>query len=522
MGPDPESKETYIVYFGGGDGIVYAMTPRGSLRWSFDILPRALETDYPNINASVALGNKGLAVASAGGDVVWIPYDHYLNAPDDPCISRDRLFRAPREGPAWHLVTPGGKIEREAIAGTREIYPVTAISIRLLVHLDGSVQPARLDPDSIRITLVPHFEHEFELQSNGSTINIIPRDILHPGTEYAINIHVTCLLEQGARIHDETLVFKAGKVPGNCEITSFKGRSLNIVHMAIPQPAIIPSLNQIGFASLVIPFTIVEHDPDKRKFVAWAVQKFADFVPQERVSVYAFSGRHDGDFFMMEARNCLFEITSFNISLDTLRFASLIEVGGNARQGGSLVVQKWWERNPFKLVSELGSSSPITASIMMQHLKRVGLKEFLSALGPFTRALIRQLTRNTWASWGLVNHRHRLHGVGTFKIESGEEIAQDISQHFHVVSFLADKKHHRISARVEQKQTTPVAVLRIFLVDVVDMEAVPVNYSNCNRVSVSGTTTSVVLHVPGTIYLGAGRYRAYLMNGLSVIGAIDI
>nr|MDO8115518.1 hypothetical protein [Candidatus Sigynarchaeota archaeon] len=368
----------------------------------------------------------------------------------------------------------------------------------------------------------PAFDHEFELQSNGNTINIMPREILALGTEYAITIRVDYLLGQKTGSHEETLVFKTRHAPGQASIASFKDTSLRVVHMAIPQPAIVPSLNQIGFASLVIPFRIIEHDPERKRFVAWAVQKFADFVPQERVSVYAFSGRYDADFFMMEARNCLFEITSFNISLDTLRFATMLEPGGNARQGGSLVVQKWWARNPIKLVSELGSSSPITTRMMVQHLKHVGMTVFFSALVPFTRALLRQLFRNTWLSWGLVNHRHRLNGVGTFKIEDGGKIDESLSKDFDVISFAADEEHHRINAKVRHPSMPRDAMPRIFLVNTERMEAVPINYSNNNKVTLSGNTFTVELRVPKTMHVKHGACRAYLMNGLGIIAAADI
>ena len=34
LGPDPENKCEYLVYFGGGDGVVYAIDPSGRRRWS--------------------------------------------------------------------------------------------------------------------------------------------------------------------------------------------------------------------------------------------------------------------------------------------------------------------------------------------------------------------------------------------------------------------------------------------------------------------------------------------------------
>ena len=69
IGMDPEGKVSYLIYFGGGDGQVYAVDPQGTLRWAYNSLPGSLNIDYPNINSSIALGNSGLAVGTSTGDI---------------------------------------------------------------------------------------------------------------------------------------------------------------------------------------------------------------------------------------------------------------------------------------------------------------------------------------------------------------------------------------------------------------------------------------------------------------------
>ncbi len=533
IGPDPERAEPYLIYFGGGDGNVYAMTPRGQLRWSYDILPKAREIDYPNINASVALGNLGLSVASAGGDVVWIPYNYYIASPDDPGLVRESLFSAPSPGPAWHFVTPGGKIGRRAIDKPVKIYPVSTVSVRLLMHGAACVSPVEIDPGSITVESTPPFRCRVELQSNGCTINIIPLEILQPGIIYDMKVGAKYrhLSKTGDLV--TTIPLETTHETGKASIASFPGKVFDIVYMAIPQPPIVPSLNQIGFASLVIPFTVVDYDPATRSFVAWAVQEFADFVPQERVSVYAFSGRYIANFFTMEAKNCLFEITSFTISLDMLRFAGSIEAGGTAGQGGSLVVDKYWGSNKFKIMSELGSSSPITSRMMLNHLKTAGFKQFLSALGPFLKSLYRQLVRDTWKSWGLVNHHDQLIGVGTFKIQDHKKpIARksDLQAKadgtaqpgFILERFSVDKGRKRFTATIACSPASEGAVLRILLVDMGKHEAVPINYNTCNKLHRRRDVVDIVLTVPKHINLRGGKYRAMLMHGMCVLSTLEV
>ncbi|MBN2151958.1 MAG: hypothetical protein JW839_10955, partial [Candidatus Lokiarchaeota archaeon] len=530
VGPDPEHAEPYLVYFGGGDGVVYAMTPNGKLRWAYDILPKAIETDYPNINSSVALGNTGLSVASAGGDVVWIPYNYYLSNPDDPGFVRGSLFISPAPGASWHFVTPGGKVERAAIGGASapvSVFPVSTASFRLLVHGETGVAPAEIDPGSINVEPTPPFQCRVELQSNGCTINVIPLELLRPATAYSIKVGVSYRFGGRPGTLESAIPVATAPEPGKASIASFPGKVFAIVKMAIPQPPIIPSLNQIGFASLVIPFTIVAHDPSTRSFVAWAVQEFADYVPQERVSVYAFSGKYQGEFFTMEAKDCNFEITSFTVSLDMLRFAGKIEPDGTASQGGSLVVDKYWGTSNLKILSGLGTSSPITAGMLLRHLKAVGARRFFPALFQMMRSLLRILLRDTWTTWGLVNRRHQLIGVGTFKIQDPDPNvegsgAKPDTAACSVESFSYDGARRRFSAVITCPAGAKEAVLRIIIVDTAKTAALPINYNTCNKVQRRGERADVVFSVPKRFDLHCGTYRALLMHGLRVLAALDV
>nr|MDO8112658.1 PQQ-binding-like beta-propeller repeat protein [Candidatus Sigynarchaeota archaeon] len=533
IGPDPEKLAPYLLYLGGGDGRVYAIDPDGRLRWSYDTLVKAKNKDYPNINASIALGHSGIAVASSTGDIIWIPYDCLLpwkegqETPNEvEGVKWGSVLDSPQTGPCWHYITPGGKLsETPIINDAQEILPVNTISLRLLLHGGIGAIPARLDPGSIRITTSPVFKHRFEIQSNMSTINIIPEEILAPGTAYTISISTSYeWIDRGTFDHSVDLPFKTRDASNKSPLSGKEDRVFIIIHIAIPQPSIIPSLNQIGFASLEIPFTIIDVDENKKRFIAWGVQKFGDEgVPQKRVTIYAFSGSYDGDYFMMDSRKCLFEITSFNIPLDLFRIAGVMEPDGSASQGGSLIVEKHWGTHMLKILGEMGSTSPITSKMMFAHLKSVGIVQFFKALGPFFTALLRQVQGETWKTWGLINHRDQLLGAGTFNIKPGSSEKEVFLKDVRVCSFAVDNKKREIVAEVEgvPKIGAWDPVVHIILADKDTMDVIPINYSKNNAQSSREGKIRVILSIPKDALVGHANVRAYLLASLYLVKTID-
>ncbi|MDD1779066.1 MAG: PQQ-binding-like beta-propeller repeat protein [Candidatus Helarchaeota archaeon] len=114
IGPDPEEKVPYLIYFGGGDGVLYAIDPDGQLRWSYNTLEQATSTDYPNINASIALGHNGIAVAASTGDVIWVSYDYYRKK-DAPGITLGENLVPKENVVLWHFVSHGGRLNLKSL-----------------------------------------------------------------------------------------------------------------------------------------------------------------------------------------------------------------------------------------------------------------------------------------------------------------------------------------------------------------------------------------------------------------------
>lgn len=527
IGPDPEEKVPYLIYFGGGDGVLYAMDPNGQLRWSYNTLEQAINTDYPNINASIALGHNGIAVASSTGDVIWVSYDYYRTQ-DAPGITLGENVVPKEKGVFWHFVSPGGRLNLQPLkTEVQGIDPTNIISLRLLIQDGTNIFPAILETTAIRLDPTPLFHYRFEVQSDQSTLNIIPTTILHPGTDYTLNISASYINREGQTAStDETVQLRTQDVLNEASMLAGKDTSFKILHMAVPQPRIIPSLDQIGLASLSIPFSIAETDPERRTFVAWAVHKFGEKgVPQKRITLYAFSGTVEGDYFLMESRNCLFEITSFVMPLDLFRLAGRLQSDGTIAAGSSLLIEKFLGLNLISLFRQLGGSSPVMPGALLKNLRMGGLVQFMKAAISFFPSLLRQVAGNTWANWGLINHAQKLIGVGTFQMASISDERESIKEGIEVYSFKAEPTKRRIVAELKVPTKDPEwpTVIGILLIDQSTGRACPLNYNSSLKYrDLKDGKKRVILSIPRFLSLKPGTLRAYLMVDIYSIEKIDL
>ena len=285
--------------------------------------------------------------------------------------------------------------------------------------------------------------------------------------------------------------------------------------MAIPQPTIIPSLNQIGFASLTIPFSVIESDHENKTFSAYAVQKFAgEGVPQERTSLYAFSGKVEDDYFLMDCQNCEFEITSFKLPMDLFRISGFLRTDGTVARGGNLLIEKDWKGKFIQLMRDASKSSPISIPMLKNHLKEGGIKQFLKAAITFFPALFRQLFRGTWQSWGLLNHQNKLTGVGTFRLEAIPNEKDQKKEKIKVEKFEADLANRIIQAEVivPKEEDDLENVISIVLVDSKKGGTLPINYNNAmNYKDLGHGRKQVTLKIPKYFKLESKEIKAILM-----------
>jgi len=535
IGPDPENREDYLVYFGGGEGKVYAVDPAGEVRWTYDTLVLASRKDYPNINACPAAGNTGIAVATANGDIVWIPYDYYL---------KDKTKGIEREGSAgitkggFYFLSPGGILGKKPAGSERavKVHPNQIISLQLVAEDDGRTGPAEISPSSIRVKASLAFRFRTFLQSNMCTINVIPDETLEPSAEYEISVSAK-YRTPGGRSENISSGVKIKVEPAGKKNAFLEGdhSKFEITHMAMPQPEIVPSLDQIGIACQTIPFAIIRIGEDGR-FIAWAVQRFGESgtgeqysIPDQRFLFYAFSGRAIGDCFVMEARNCHFEGSAFPVPLDAFRVSGRVKKDGTAATGASLL-SEWEPPNIFdawdSFVVSTEEEGTGQQNWVINAIVRNGPLGFLQAASTAAPTIFNFILRRIWKPWKYLNHEGRFGGIGTFRMKplKGNDPV-DVSA-LEVKKFVFKPVSGRVVAEVDTsgaERENRQLVLGILLIDDETGEPVPVNYNaSIKRRRLSGSRKKVTLAIPLKYRLPGAKYTAILTADLDVVAELEI
>ncbi len=532
LGPDPEGKAAYLIYFGGGQGLVYAIDPEGRRRWSYDAMRDAVEKDYPNINASPALGRSGLAIAASNGDVLYVPYDYYTDS-GATGISRDATDGFPAEGAGWYAVSPGGLIDARALpsagqgAEPRAIDRGQVISLRLVVRQASTTVQTRPEAGSVQVGIEPPVGHRVEIQGDGRTVNIIPQDILPAGSEFVLSISGQYRVPNGPP-GTATGRLRMRTAAAGAEVPIVAGRSMfRISHMAFPQPAIVPTFNQIGIASLSIPMVVIEADPVGRTFVAWGVQTAGltesgepTGLANPRCLFYAFSGRWSGEAMLMTAENLYFDYPGLNVPADLLRLSGPVRANGGIGGGASLML----EIKPRSL-SQLLVTMTATAgdegrqgNFYGDLLARGGTQRFLGTMMSMVPAVSKMVGRQVWKDWDFYNHEGKALGVGTFRMSAIEARPASGLAGLEGARLRYDPASRCVVGRVRAPgggEAGAMGVLGIALVDRRSGRAVPINYTAATqRRRLDGGQIEVMLRIPDSVRLPEGQTRAHLLTGL--------
>ena len=530
LGPDPEAKSEYLIYFGGGQGDVYAIDPDGNRRWSYNTSVLTGRVDYPNINASPALGKSGIALANSNGDIFYIPYDYYLQA-GATGITRDPTDGFREDGARFHYVSPGGLIEQKSEAefeprDARPVHASQSVILRLLLRKENHTVQARLRPETVKVDLFPDFKHRVEFIGDDKTLVLVPEEFLAPGKDYLVRVMASYMDEQGIAGLVSS-VTKIRTAPSN-QTNPLLGSGLPgfvVTHMAFPQPPIVPSMDQIGIQIMRIPFSVVETNPSDNTFVAWAVQKYGagaggeeQGIPDSRSLFYAFSGKVLGDYFSIESKTCFFEESSFPFPLDLLRFSGRINPDGMVEKDASLLA----ELDPpgmLATISRLSVSSEAQSSGQQNWLASAlsggGMSGFFSAAAVSGPTVVGYITNHVWKPWDLYNYQNRLVSAGTFRMERLPEKETQMPEGVNVKKFEYDPKKKQVVAEVDfGKSDKRMITVGILLIDNQAHRPMPINYNTeLKRKRLADGTKITVLPVPEK-KLHSGNLSAFLMLDL--------
>jgi outer membrane protein assembly factor BamB len=282
-----------IVYVGAGDGRLYALDGRtGRRRWSFDTTPTdpALR-DRNDLNASPALGPRGVYIAGEHGYVWYVPYDWCLHRRDRRCrtapgqpFGRDLARVMP--------LTPGGATRPAGLG--RGVLPGSVLPVRLVVRRRGRTIDAGM-LGLPRVIARPRFPFHLRLSGDRHYAYIVPDGFLAPGTRYRLALRGAwapeAITPTGAKVpgrpagrFDSRFSFRTAPLHGRRPplfVSRARVGALVLRRLAVPLPPFLPSVNQIGF--------------DQYELIAGTLAISPRRGRRGRVLVYVITGRRRAD-----------------------------------------------------------------------------------------------------------------------------------------------------------------------------------------------------------------------------------
>jgi outer membrane protein assembly factor BamB len=336
MAPDGKSR---IVYVGSSNGTLFAFdAATGRRRWSFDGTPReAALRDRNDMNASPALGRKGVYIGSESGYFWFVPYDWCLHARDPRC-STDPGQAFGGDLKRVLPVTAGGTTRP---SGFKDPVPAaTTVVSRLVVHQNGKTEDAAIQPLPSAHSLVtpsPGFPFTAALSGDGHFLFVRPDGILDPGRDYELALnglyttggfHIGAPLigATGGAPFADTIRFRTQPSRGPLPLKPLKGAvpAFRLRRLAVPLPAFLPSVNQIGFDSYEWLVGVLDARSDGT-LLAWVIgvkpgpKKTWVADPAARFAFPLF-GQHRRDAFLLGLRNITLTFSFGPVPLDILEF----------------------------------------------------------------------------------------------------------------------------------------------------------------------------------------------------------
>ncbi len=557
LGPDPEGEADYLVYVGGGGGLIYAIDPQGRRRWSLDTRVGAGEVDAPNINASMALGRTGLCTANAAGEVFFVPYHLYLDAPETPGLELEPSDGYPDDGSHLFYVSPGGTIDVRPLPDTApdapwtDVEPGQVISLRLLSRRGGRTLRARLDPGRVAVQIEPPLPHRVTVHPDGGQLDVVPVRPGRAGESFTVTVAAGFEGEgEPGTVRAALRVARAGAVDAPA-IDGLPELPFRVTHMAVFDPTIVPSFDQIGIASLTVRVRVVHVDEERGKVVAWGLQKFGMEDDGESVQIavpralyWALDGIWDDGRVVFTARGCHFELTSFPVPLDTLRLSGTWAGDAGPGVGASLaaeldVVSRFQllrrllgRRQGDPKVERAPARVPWSRMASFARTWVPDLKSLRSSLPLVLRSVTRTLPlawrvprRSLYGPWGLIGEDGWFRGSGNFRTSVDHEAT---GHEVEVRRFRYEPRRGRIVATITAKGATAQAfgglVPGLLLVDTDVAEPLFLDYDAATTIERDHerATWKIELRLPRSFDPAARRWRAWLLVDTTPVDELDI
>jgi len=372
------------VYLGSGDGRLHVLNPDGSPRWSILLN----DDERSDVNASPALGPNGVVVAAENGTVYGVPYDYGLRpgiARDDPRVTAGRGEVVPASCARLLYTTCFG---HPRVVPPDEIEANQPLTFSLLVREAGATRLALLDSASVEVTLDPPVPSIVDVSGDRTFVSVVPAGACAPPAGGPLTVHL-----RGTYLVDpdrDGLRFTGGRPGGQVdEVFRFEVRAradqpvplpypvpaapgepsgaLELYRLAAPLPTILPSYNQIGFASIHYLLGLVEGDDGH--VVAWAVGGRLS-VDDDRTVVdpgsdtrFALEVVHDGGLLtLINEQGFTIEFNGFPLPFEYFRVSARLDSNGRVvaspATNTKTVCSKIDFYGPF--LQQLGYCNPVT------------------------------------------------------------------------------------------------------------------------------------------------------------------
>ena len=342
-----------IVYVGSSNGKLYALdAATGARRWSFDTTPEgAALRDRNDLNGSPALGKRGVYIGGEHGRVWFVPYDYCRKRRDERC-ERSPAQELGDDVDRVFPVTPGGTTENR---DSEKVPAATVLGTRLVVREGGVTRDAGMlgvaSSDSL-VSAQPPFASQTQLSGDGHYLFIRPDGFLEPGTEYRVRIRGGCADAPAAGEFDSTLRFRAAAHTRR-ELTGLAvGRNrvvaLELRRLALPLPALLPSVNQIGFDSYdLIAGTLAKSKPGPDgigEILMWVVgaernRHGVPAVDPQGNFAFALAGSYRGDLLLLNASRLDLQFSFGPVPIRSLDFRGRLRRDGRFAPGASVYGQ---------------------------------------------------------------------------------------------------------------------------------------------------------------------------------------
>jgi len=354
----PAIDATGNIYVGSGEGRLFVLNPDGTLRWSI----RLIDEDRDDLNASPALGERGVVIAGESGGIFFVPFDWCLQ---DAAASDARCVTGGGEGlPDDHVdlfpTTRFGRLLTEAPAS---VLPNEPLTLSLFVREDGDTSLAVIDSGTVTVTTDPASTPIVDVSGDRRFVTVIPDGGWPTDGDAEVTIQVTGdylvdLTREGAKLtggtkggsFDESFTFS---VTAGDDVATFPlpipaqpgdpQGIWEILRIAAPLPTILPSYNQIGFDSIHYIVGLVEGDAASGRAIAWGVDGLPAGPNGATVVNPASAVRFPLEVVFEEGRVTLVNEEGFTIAFngfalpfDYFRLAGRVDASGDALESPAL------------------------------------------------------------------------------------------------------------------------------------------------------------------------------------------